>query len=141
MKNAFYFIFKALFVLKIFKFLSCHFGHILQKKRLEQKNRVNFKQVVKTSCRKVQINDPEIYSISFFLEKGLGLVSRPHFVRDILRKNFLMLYSINLPNFIVSLLVLLQVLDNMYIAIACFRGCDVINVEIHLIFLINLVFF
>ena len=28
MKNAFYFILKALFVLKIFKFLSWHFGHI-----------------------------------------------------------------------------------------------------------------
>ena len=26
-KNAFYFILKALFVLKIFKFLSCLFGH------------------------------------------------------------------------------------------------------------------
>ena len=28
MKNAFHFILKALFVLKIFKFLSCHFGHV-----------------------------------------------------------------------------------------------------------------
>ena len=28
MKNAFYFILNALFVLKIFKFLSQHFGHI-----------------------------------------------------------------------------------------------------------------
>ena len=28
MKNAFYFILKALFVLKIFKFLSWHFGHV-----------------------------------------------------------------------------------------------------------------
>ena len=28
MKNAFYFILKALFVLKIFKFLSGHFGHV-----------------------------------------------------------------------------------------------------------------
>ena len=27
MKNAFYFILKALFVLKMFKFLSCYFGH------------------------------------------------------------------------------------------------------------------
>ena len=29
MKNAFYFILKDLFVLKIFKFLSLHFGHIM----------------------------------------------------------------------------------------------------------------
>ena len=28
MKNAFYFILKALFVFKIFKFLSWHFGHV-----------------------------------------------------------------------------------------------------------------
>ena len=28
MKNAFYFILKALFVLKIFKFMSQHFGHV-----------------------------------------------------------------------------------------------------------------
>ena len=28
MKNVFYFIIKALFVLKIFKFLSCVFGHV-----------------------------------------------------------------------------------------------------------------
>ena len=28
MKNAFYFILKALFILKIFKFLSCLFGHV-----------------------------------------------------------------------------------------------------------------
>ena len=28
MKNAFYFILKALFVLKIFKFLSCLLGHV-----------------------------------------------------------------------------------------------------------------
>ena len=33
MKSAFYFIFKTLFVLKIFKFLSCYFGHV--EKRLD----------------------------------------------------------------------------------------------------------
>ena len=36
MKNAFYFILKALFVLKIFKFLSRLFGHV-------KKDKVNFK--------------------------------------------------------------------------------------------------
>ena len=30
-----------------------------------------------------------------FLEKGLGIVSPPHFVYDISRKTFHMLYSIN----------------------------------------------
>ena len=40
MKNAFYFISKALFVLKIFRFLSWHFGHVAR--RLNQKDKVNF---------------------------------------------------------------------------------------------------
>ena len=31
MKNAFYFILKALFVLKVFEFLSWHFGHVEEK--------------------------------------------------------------------------------------------------------------
>ena len=41
MKNAFYFRSKALFVLKIFKFLSWIFGHIV--KRLDKKDKSNFK--------------------------------------------------------------------------------------------------
>ena len=40
-KNAFYFLSKALFVLKIFKFLSWLFGHVW--KRLDKKNKINFK--------------------------------------------------------------------------------------------------
>ena len=38
-----------------------------------------------------------------FLEKGLGVVSPPHFMYDFSRKMFFMLYSINWPNFIVCL--------------------------------------
>ena len=34
------------------------------------------------------------------LEKDLGIVSLPYFVYDFSRKMFLMLYSINWPNFI-----------------------------------------
>ena len=41
MKNAFYFTSKALFVLKIFKFLSLLFDHVA--KRLEKEDKVNFK--------------------------------------------------------------------------------------------------
>ena len=41
MKNAFYFILKALFVLKIFQFLSRPFGHV--EKRLDYKDKFNFK--------------------------------------------------------------------------------------------------
>ena len=41
MKNVFYFTLKALFVLKMFKFLLTLFGHA--KKRLDYKGKVNFK--------------------------------------------------------------------------------------------------
>ena len=40
-KSAFYFMSKALFVPKIFKFLSWLFGHV--SKRLDKKNKINFK--------------------------------------------------------------------------------------------------
>ena len=40
-KNAFYSTSKALFVLKIFKFLSSLFGHVA--KRLDKKDKINFK--------------------------------------------------------------------------------------------------
>ena len=36
LKNAFYFILKALFILKIFKFLSWHFGHVEKMAWLEE---------------------------------------------------------------------------------------------------------
>ena len=41
MKNTSYFILKGLFVLKIFKFLPCLFGHVA--KRLDEKDMVDFK--------------------------------------------------------------------------------------------------
>ena len=63
-----------------------------------------------------------------FLEKGLGIVSPPHFVYDFSRKMFLMLYSI-WPNFIVWLPLFLR-----YIAVVCFPGCDFINFEFNLNF-------
>ena len=47
MKNAFYFTLKALFVLKIFKFLSWIFGHVA--KRLDKEDKVNFKFYFVTS--------------------------------------------------------------------------------------------
>ena len=54
-----------------------------------------------------------------FLDKGLGIVSPAYFVYDFSTKMFLMLYSINWPNFIVWLPLLLEILGNMYIAIVC----------------------
>ena len=51
-------------------------------------------------------------------DKGLGIVSPAHFVYDFSPKMFL-LHSINRPNFIVWLPLLLEILGNMCIAIVC----------------------
>ena len=50
-----------------------------------------------------------------FLDKGLGIVSPTHFVNGFSTKMFLMLYSINWPNFIAWLPLLLEILSNMCI--------------------------
>ena len=75
-----------------------------------------------------------------FSEKGLGIVSPPHFVYDFSRKIILMLYSINWPNFIACLPLLLDILDNMCIVVVCYPDCDVMDFEINLIFLIETFF-
>ena len=54
-----------------------------------------------------------------FLEKGLGMVFPPHPVYDFLRKIFVMLHSINWPNFIAWLHLLLEILGNTYTEIVC----------------------
>ena len=82
--------------------------------------------IIKTNCIKLQIRS--------ILEKGLGVGSSPHFVYHFSRKLFLMLYSINLPNFIALLPLLLEILFNMCIAIVCQPGCDVMNSGINLVF-------
>ena len=73
----------------------------------------------------------------YFVEKGLGIVSPPHFMCGFSRKIFLMLHSINWPNFIVWLPLLLDILGNMCNVMVCFPVCDVINFKINLIFLIK----
>ena len=62
-----------------------------------------------------------------FLENCLGIVSPPHFAYDFSKKNVQMLCSINWPSFIVWLPLLLEILGDMCVAIACFPLCDVIN--------------
>ena len=47
----------------------------------------------------------------------------------------------NWPNLIVWLPLPLEMLGNEFIAIACFPGCDFINLEINLIFLIKQFFY
>ena len=48
-----------------------------------------------------------------------------------------MLFSINQPNFTAWLPLLLGILCNMCIAIVCYPGCDFMDFEINLIFLIE----
>ena len=52
-----------------------------------------------------------------------------------------MLYSINLPNSIVRLPLICEILGNVCIANVCFPGCDIINFEINLIFPIKLFYY
>ena len=73
--------------------------------------------------------------ISFdFLEKGMQEI---HFAHSFSRKIFLMLYSINWPNFIVWLSLLLEILINMCTEIVCSPSCDVMRFKINRIFLIK----
>ena len=76
-----------------------------------------------------------------YLEKRLGIISPPQFVNDFSRKMLLMFYSINWPNFIVWLPLLLDILGYMCVAIICFPGCGGINFEINLIFVIKPFFY
>ena len=54
-----------------------------------------------------------------FLDDGLRIVSAAHFVYDFSTKMPLVLYSINRPNFIAWLPLLLEILGNTCIAIVC----------------------
>ena len=70
----------------------------------------------------------------------MEIVSLPHFLHNFRRIIFILLCSINWPNFIDWLPLLCEILGNMCIAIVCKPGCDVMNFEVKLIFLIKLFF-
>ena len=72
-----------------------------------------------------------------FFENGLGIDSPLHFAYDFSSKMYILLYFINWPNFILWVPLLLEIFGEMCIAIVCFPGCDVMNFEINLIFLIK----
>ena len=99
------------------------------------------KHTTKGNCQRLQTIDLEICSILMFYKKGLCMVSPPYFVRDFLRKMFLMLYSISWPNFTAWLPLLLEILDNRCISIVFYPGWDVINFEINLYYLIKPFFY
>ena len=87
-------------------------------------DRPRLRHTIKTDCTKFQTVDLKICSILIFEKKGLRLVSPPYFACDFSRKIFLMLYSINWPNFIVYFPLLHEILGNMLIVIICFPGYD-----------------
>ena len=72
-----------------------------------------------------------------FLDKGLEIVPPAHFIYDFSTKMFLMLCSINGPDFIAWLPLRLEILGNMCTAIVCYPGCDVMDFEINLTFVIE----
>ena len=87
---------------------------------------------------KLQTTCLRVISSSFSKnKKGLELVSLPHFTHNFWRKIFLLLYSINWPNFIVWLPLLCEIFGNKCIAIVCKSGCNVMNFGVNLIFLIK----
>ena len=73
-------------------------------------------------------------------KKNSGIVSPSCFVYVFSRKTFLVLYSLTWPIFFFWFLLLIQIFDNIYIAIVCFTGCDVINFGVNLNFLTKPVF-
>ena len=105
----------------------------IQKSWKKWGRKTSFRPIGKSKRSKVILNFD-------FLEKSLEYVSPPYFVHDFLRKIFLMLCSINWPDFIVSFSLLLEILGNIYVAIVCFPGFYVVNFEINFIFLIKLFF-
>ena len=65
-------------------------------------------------------------------KSSLRLVSLLHFMHDFWGKIFLTLYSIDWPNLITRLLLIIEILGNMCIVIVCFPGCDVKNFRINI---------
>ena len=74
------------------------------------------------------------------MKRGPELVSLPHFPHNFWRKIFLLVYSINWPNFLVWLPLLCEILGNMCIASICISCCEAMNFEVNLMFLIKLFF-
>ena len=135
MKNAFYFTLKALFVLKIFQFLSWLFGHV--RKRLDKKDYVNFKIYdVTTWLTNLWINILKLFIFCFSCLPSWGLskvmeiklqticfylIKTFLFLYFFISKTslFLLLYSLTWPNFNFWLPLLREILGNVCIVIVC----------------------
>ena len=89
--------------------------------------------ILKLSCR-----PPTFTSFKAFLKnKKRSGTSLPVTLYYFWRKIFSFLYSCTWPNFVVWLPLLHEILGDICIAIVCYPGCDVMNFEINLIFLIK----
>ena len=93
-----------------------------------------YRNRLKLSCRPLAFTHIKLF---YKIKRCLELVSLPDFLHNFWRKTFLLLYSINWPNFIVWLHLLCEILGNMCIAIVCKPGCDIMNFGVNLIFLIK----
>ena len=103
------FVFQKSFILGKSKWSAAWFHYISTALRLAYNKNKRF--------RTVHYWSRDILNFDF-LDKCLGIVSPPHFVCDF-STNVYMLYSINWPNFIVWLLLLLEIFNNIFIAIVC----------------------
>ena len=77
---------------------------------------------------------------AFFNKRGLELVYLPQFMHNFWRKIFLLLYAINVPNFIVWLPLFWEIFGNKWVVIVFWLCYDVINLKTNPIFLIKPVF-
>ena len=83
---------------------------------------------IKINLKTFRAVNPKIGSNLYFY---LGLTYPSHFMYDFSKKLFFMLYSIIGQNFIVSLLLLLEILSNMCIVLTFCPLCNVIIFEIN----------
>ena len=93
-------------------------------------------------CIETKLQSTCVHFITLFekIKSGLELVILPHFAYNFWRKIFILLCSINWPNFIVWLPLFCEILGSMCIEIVSKPGCDVMNFEVNFIFLIKLFF-
>ena len=95
---------------------------------------------IKTNLITFQILDPEICSILRSYKRVWDQLLHQFFLYSFSRKVFLILYSINWPNFISWLPLLLEILDSICIVNIFCSACNTIHFEINLRFFIKPLF-
>ena len=93
-----------------------------------------YRNILKLSSRPLAFIS---YYVFLKNKKRSGTSHPVPFSASFLKKMLLLLYCINWPSFIIWLPLLHEILGYMYIAIDCYPGCNVMNFEDNLIFLIK----